>query len=983
MAKLPTRALNQPPAHRAPCTVTQLLAKLTPRTLQQPLAKLLTPRTLLEPLAKLPTHCGASSHGVPPGPSRLSAGALPHRTGAARPQVLLVFAALLALACLLLAAAPATLADLRQSFEHPPDDARIMVRWWWFGPAVVKPELEREMRAMKDGGIGGFEVQPTYPLELDHNFPYLSDEFLGDLRFASDKAKELGLRFDLTLGSGWPFGGPHIPITEASGRLRVAHANAPAGTGSIPIPKLEEGEKFIAAYLSPGNAQLAANGNSVTLATGAPSGPGGDRQVLFFIASRTRQTVKRPAVGAEGYVLDHYSRAAIDTHLRAVGEKLLDAVPNNPPHAIFSDSLEVYNSDWTDDFLAEFQKRRGYDLTPYLPALSEDIGDKTLAIRHDWGLTLSELCDDHYLKPLTEWAHQHHTLFRSQTYGIPPVTLSSYQYVDLPEGEEGPRWRRFSSARWAASASHLLGRTVTSSETWTWLHSPVFRATPLDMKAEADLHFLQGINQFVGHGWPYSPPEAGEPGWRFYAAAVFNNHNPWYLVMPDVALYFQRISFLMRQGEPANDVAVYLPTADAFAGFRLGRDSVNQAMDGLLGPNLIPAIEDAGYNFDFIDDGMIAKAGVPYHILLLPNVERMPLATLEKIAGLAKKGVTVIATRRRPSLAPGLKEAESDTPQIRQLAAGLKLVENESGLGAALHQAMNPDVATARLPDRTDPTAAPRQPPAPVGDPVPEIGFVHRKLSYADIYFLVNTSNHAVRADTTFRMPPRGVFASLWDPLTGKTSTAGGTRLSLDLAPYESRVVVFAKGEAPFEPPTAASAPAPIDLSTGWRVTFPGSAAVNMNTLQSWTADESRKYFSGQATYEKTVEVPNLQRHKVFLNFGEGTPSDPHERRTASGMRALFDGPIREAAVVYVNGQRAGAVWCAPYEVEVTGLLKSGANTIRVVVANSALNILAKGPLPDYKTLTAKYGERFQAQDMASVAVQPSGLLGPVRLIAR
>jgi hypothetical protein len=125
---------------------------------------------------------------------------------------------------------------------------------------------------------------------------------------------------------------------------------------------------------------------------------------------------------------------------------------------------------------------------------------------------------------------------------------------------------------------------VISSETWTWLHSPVFRATPLDMKAEADIHFLQGINQLVGHGWPYSPPEAGEPGWRFYAAAVFNQHNPWWIVMPDITKYLQRVSWILRQGTPANDVAVYLPTHDAFAGFRVnGRQSVNQAMEGLMG----------------------------------------------------------------------------------------------------------------------------------------------------------------------------------------------------------------------------------------------------------------------------------------------------------------------------------------------------------------------------------------------------------------
>jgi len=129
-----------------------------------------------------------------------------------------------------------------------------------------------------------------------------------------------------------------------------------------------------------------------------------------------------------------------------------------------------------------------------------------------------------------------------------------------------------------------LRPSVTSSENLTWLHSPVFRATPLDMKAEADLHFLQGVNQLIGHGFPYSPKEAGEPGWHFYAAAVLNDHNPWWLVMPDITTYLQRVSFMLRQGQPANDVALYLPTDDAYAGFALGRDSVNQAWTGCWGP---------------------------------------------------------------------------------------------------------------------------------------------------------------------------------------------------------------------------------------------------------------------------------------------------------------------------------------------------------------------------------------------------------------
>src|SRR6266699_2100314 len=183
-------------------------------------------------------------------------------------------------------------------------------------------------------------------------------------------------------------------------------------------------------------------------------------------------------------------------------------------------------------------------------------------------------------------------------------------------------WWSFTPTRWASSANHLYGRPVTSSETWTWLHSPAFRATPLDFKAEADVHFLEGINQLVGHGWPYSPPAAGEPGWRFYAAAALNQHNPWWPVMPDVALYLQRVSFMLRQGTPANDVAIYLPTDDAWAHFTLGNATVSEAMDNLLGPRLIALLVESGYGFDFIDDTEINQLGKVENGVLAVNANR-------------------------------------------------------------------------------------------------------------------------------------------------------------------------------------------------------------------------------------------------------------------------------------------------------------------------------------------------------------------------
>src|SRR5215813_6143430 len=264
--------------------------------------------------------------------------------------------------------------DLQRSFLNPPDDSRIMMRWWWFGPSVTKAELEREMRLMKDAGIGGFEVQPVYPLSLDdeatgiRSVPFLSDEFIDALRFVAEKAHELGLRMDLTLGSGWPYGGPQVQIGNAAGMLRVERVKVDESSRRVPVPAIASGEKLLACFLANVHGQTIGPYTPLPIADtkdGAvrlPERLEGFNQLLFFISSRTGMQVKRPAVGAEGFVLDHYDRIATENYLSAVGNRLFQAFDSNPPYAIFCDSLEVYNSDWTGEFLKEFPKRRGYDL---------------------------------------------------------------------------------------------------------------------------------------------------------------------------------------------------------------------------------------------------------------------------------------------------------------------------------------------------------------------------------------------------------------------------------------------------------------------------------------------------------------------------------------------------------------------------------------------------------------------------------------------
>jgi len=893
-------------------------------------------------------------------------------------------------------------ADLHRAFQNPPDDSKVMMRWWWLGPAVSKPEIEREMRLMKEAGIGGFEVQPVYPVALDDasngikTLPFLSDDFIDALRFTNARAREIGLRFDLTLGSGWPYGGPTVPIDQAAGRLRVERVNIPEGSRRAPLPSIGAGEKLLAVFAAQAidKSIIAGTLREITdIRDGAailPEGTSAPLQVQFFIAGRTGMQVKRPAVGAEGFVLDHLSREAVDNYLHRVGDRLMSAFDAGPPRAVFCDSLEVYNSDWSNDFLEEFQKRRGYDLKPQLPALVNDLGRQSAAVRHDWGQTLTELLNERFLQPLQEWSRKHRALFRVQCYGTPPATLSSNRYADLSEGE-GHRWKSLSATRWASSANHLFGRPVTSSETWTWLHSPSFRATPLDIKAEADRHFLQGVNQLIGHGWPYTAPGVEYPGWRFYAAGVFNDKNPWWIVMPDVSKYLQRVSYLLRQGEPTNDIAIYLPNDDAWASLANGNVNLIDALRLRLGPDLIPAVLESGYGFDFIDGdvlkqlgriekGSLRLASNNYRIVILPNVEQIPAETLKILAAFAQTGGTLIATRRAPVLSPGFQTKPADHQQISEMSNALfdgptakgRLVKDESGeLARVLAAALKPDVALA---------------PA-----VADIGFIHRSTSDAEIYFIANTGNERRRARATFRV--EGMNPEWWDPMNGEARPAtvagrgtGGVSIDIDLEAYDSRVLVFSRGTIPAIALVTAPAPVPIDLSQGWQVSFGETGSpVKMDTLRSWTDDERTRYYSGLAFYEKSFVIPDSflkNGIRARLDFGESKPLHVAENPRVPAMQALLEGPVREAAVVTLNGRRAGSVWCPPYSIDVTDYLKSGANKLRLIVANTAINYMAGHALPDYRLLNLRYGERFQPQDMDKVQPQPSGLLGKIRLIA-
>ena len=785
------------------------------------------------------------------------------------PQALFASAISIALATSPLAAQP-SIELLKSNFKTPPADSKPMVRWWWFGAAVEKPEILHELQQMKADGIGGAELAFVYPEVLDDpakglkNLPFLSPAMLEAVHYAQAQGHLLGLRIDVTLCSGWPYGGPATTLAEAAGHLRTAEVSIPANVTTITAPTLEEGETLISASIVSGEPK---DWDATTAKpipnTGGPIAPvPAPRTALFFIASHTKQQVKRAAVGAEGYVLDPFSQQAVATHLKSVGEPLVKAFGDTPPYAIFSDSLEAYGADWTPTLPAEFLKRRGYDLIPRLPELVAGGTPAAEKVRHDWGQTLTELVNENYLTQINNWAIAHHTKFRSQTYGEPAVSFSSQRLTTLPEGE-GPQWRAFSTLRWATSANHVFHNNVTSGETFTWLHSPVFRSTPLDMKTEADIDFIMGENQLIFHGWPYSPPTrpngipaVPEPGWSLYAAAVFNDHNPWHPVMPDVTRYIQRISYLLRQGEPANQVAILLPTDDAWASFTPAHVTVTGAMQKLITPQLMSAILSAGYNVDYIDADAINSVGLGTHqILVIPPTDRIPVDTLKKIVAWTQSGGKVIAIGKLPTLDP---EGKSST-EITELSQAIALVPDTTSLEKALDNAGDPDFKLTSSDSHTKEV----------------IGFIRRKLPTADIYFVANTSNQPVKATATFDTTHRD--GEQWDPETGKAAHVTASNLPLNLAPYETRIFIFAhysESEPPHRSPSDSASMTPLaDLSSDWQVTFTSTKETETEpTLTDWTINTATLYYSGEAVYSRDFTLASTPNTPVFLEIDGGKP---------------------------------------------------------------------------------------------------------------
>ena len=821
----------------------------------------------------------------------------------------------------------ATIDSLRAGWHNPPPESRPMMRWWWFGPAVDRAELDRELRAMAAAGIGGVEVAYVYPLGPDSP-ELLSPTFCDHLRFAAERAAELGLRFDLTLGSGWSFGGPHISTELAAKMLVWDRREISAPAVDIPVATGWPGERLVAAFVGPGSSGERVDFTPVELDAGVlriPAGSG-PRQLITAGVRPTGQVVKRAAAGADGPVLDHYSADAARAHIEHVAEPLLSAVPVELVGSVFCDSLEVYGANWTPAVVDEFERRRGYRLLPRLYQLIIDTDDSD-RLRSDYYRTLTELYEENFCSVFRDWAAGHGVPFRIQGYGTPPAAVSSYRFADLYEGE-GFGWKQLTQTRWASSAAHLYGLPVVSSETWTWVHSPSFRATPLDLKGEAHEHLLAGINQFIGHGWPYSPPANEGLGWFFYAAGALDDRNPWWPAMPELMAYLQRLCWLMRQGSPAADVLVYVPTDDIFS--TIGHE-VGGSLDlwketrSHIDPAVPAIIRENGWNYDLVDDAALSvvEPGAAA-VIILPDTRRIPPKTQNWLDRHRNAGGRVIAVDRDIS---------------------------------TLHEQIAASVA----------------PELQIFPTTGDIGSVRRRLTDADLHLVINTGPHP----RTVHATPRETRSSyeVWNADTVGITASGAVAgpITVDLAPYQAVVIVLhdggvaeATGADPGLGPQAA-----VELRD-WSVRFGDETAERVSLPHRWEDDPARADFSGQVSYLTMVDLDDsfTAGGRVVIDFGDPTPihagSTDRDDVRGNSYRAQVSTPVREVVEVIVNGDRVGVLWAPPYVLDLTDRLNPGSNSVELVVSNTAANALAAdtaiGRLVEQSR--ERYGRRFVMQDL-------------------
>jgi hypothetical protein len=247
--------------------------------------------------------------------------------------------------------------------------------WWWHGGAVDETNLARELREFHDAGLGGVQITTIYGVKgaEARDIPYLTPRWLDMMGCAVDEAKRLGMDVDMSLGSGWCFGGPTVSAHDANASVVVKTFTVPAG-GKVPGKFNRQTTQALVAYSPDGKAfELTDKISAAGEVDWAAPANSTNAWIVYAISQKpSGQKVKRAAPGGEGWMLNPLYPQAMTNWLNWFDTAFAN-YHGAMPQAVFQDSYE-YRTDWSPDFFAQFERLRGYKLQDELPALFSGAG---------------------------------------------------------------------------------------------------------------------------------------------------------------------------------------------------------------------------------------------------------------------------------------------------------------------------------------------------------------------------------------------------------------------------------------------------------------------------------------------------------------------------------------------------------------------------------------------------------------------------------
>ena len=689
----------------------------------------------------------------------------------------------------------------------------------------------------------------------------------------------------------------------------------------------------------------------------------------------------RPATPAgSGYEADKLSRKHMEAYFHGYFDPLQKALGplfGKSLRYVMMDSWEAGTNNWTDEIAGEFQKRRGYTPTPYLPALTghivenADVSDRFL---WDFRRTLADLWADAHYGVMAEKLREKGIGIYAEAAGVslemPEDTLLNKSKVEIPAGEFWvrdlhPRLMYLQDVRGAASASHVYGKPLTAAESFTGGGYE----SPYTLKKVADYWLAQGINRLVFHTSAHQPLDT-KPG-NTMVGTHLNRNITWAEQAGPFFTYLARESHMLQQGQFVADLAYLLNE---------GAPSTPPIWAG----GTVPTPPE-GFDFDFInadvllnrmsvaaDGRLVLPDGMSYRALVLPPTDRMRPELLKKIRELVNGGAILLGPK--PTRSPSLANYPAADAEVRALAAdiwgdldGVSRTIRYVGKGRVVWGWSPAEtLAAAKIPKDFDYARGLDA----------DLAWLHRRTKDADIYYVANTTDRARDFDARFRVAGRE--AELFHPDTGATEpadytiTGDRTVVPLRLAERESVFVVFRRvASAPSRRTSHPSTTTVATLDGAWEVAFPeklgAPAKISFANLSSLTtsSDDGVKFFSGTSTYTKTFSAK-----PEWLQ---------------SGAALLLDlGRVGDIAEVSVNGRALGQLWKAPYQIDVSSALQPGENKLEIKVTNQWTNRIAgdRAAAADKKVLTELPPGR--GGGFGGPAPLPeSGLIGPVRILSQ